>query len=147
MLGLLWLQFYGPAKIESRAPWYTMQATVTLVKGDPEFAEEGSFARNWEISFEIKSPGGLLFRFGVSEPYLCSLSAWRRIANGTGEVNLYQGNGEGSISSNTAEMCFTARPSGAGGDVTAEFTVPRALVADGLAAVLDEAERLGFLKR
>jgi hypothetical protein len=113
-----------------------MEATVTLVKGDPKVSENRSFARNWGLVFRIKAPVGS-FSFNVGEPYLFTLHEWRCLASGGGKVCLYRDNGEGGISSDGKEMRFAVAR---GGDVATTYVVPRVFFGEALSAVLDEAE-------
>jgi hypothetical protein len=116
-----------------------MEVIISLVTG-PSFGERP--AANWQILFEIGGPGWS-FAFAVAEPFLVSLDAWRQLAAGTGGVCLYRGTGGGSIGSDDRDVHFIAQPSLGGGDVTASYTISRALVTEKLDACLDEAVRRG----
>ena len=65
----------------------------------------------------------------ITEPYIYTKERWEKlisaIENDTDDkLDFYQGNGEGSISCHRGFVCFTACPSGAGGDTRVSFKLP-----------------------
>lgn len=103
----------------------------------------------WNLTFEFDLESGCHFSFHVEEPEFIAEQAWRDLANGVGKrVVLYQGNGEGCISLTERDtLVFIAAPSGSGGDVRANFEVPRSVVQGPLLSALDDAIQLGFRSR
>lgn len=94
----------------------------------------------WNIHFTVALGGGKPFlKFSVYEPTLVPLEDWTALAEGKKiGLDLYQGNGEGSISCDGETLWFMAQPSGAGGDVAAEFWLPHAQVGSQLMDALNE---------
>lgn len=98
----------------------------------------------WELIFKV-SVSGVAVYFTVTEPYLCSLTKWRKLAQGVaGRVCLYQGNGEGTIEVDDDHYVFTAMPSGAGGDVALVVKIPVSCLAEKLSAAIDSAQSQGL---
>jgi hypothetical protein len=112
-----------------------MKASVVLV-------DRSQGPAGWGICFGVETPHGS-FSFKISEPWRASLREWRGLLRGDKHLCLDQeGDDVARISSNGAVMRFGS----SSGDVTARYTIPRALVADKLSSVLSEAERLGYLE-
>jgi hypothetical protein len=97
------------------------------------------------IVFEFRSQyPRFAANFSVTEPLAIPLSEWRDLASGKATLlNLYQGNGEGTIHSDGEEATFTSMPSGAGGDVIGVIEAKVALFSAALVAAVNEMERRG----
>jgi hypothetical protein len=68
---------------------------------------------------------GIKAVFTISSPEDISHEEWMEFIHGkTNSLSFYQGNGEGSISVRDGQMTMIAHPSGGGGDVHSEVTVP-----------------------
>jgi hypothetical protein len=99
----------------------------------------------WTLDFNY-STSQFNFTYSVYEPYCLSLEEWNDLANGTPDcqLNLYQGNGEGTISVKGNSIVFVSHPSGAGGDTYSEVIIPLDIVTKPLKEKLIEASKLGL---
>ncbi len=125
--------------------------TVTALRDEGKDGEEGY----WRLAFAFLCEGGLRFTFTAEEPYCFSKKQWLDLALGKGGLNLYAGNGEGSIIPDGEHLRFTANPSGSldfimtklqgsGGDVCAKFGVPLDLITKPLTEAIEDAAAKGL---
>ncbi len=89
---------------------------------------------DWQLEFIGES-----FEFHISEAGVCSFEEWMALAKGNCILDLYQGNGEGSIESTDELFIFRSAPSGSGGDVSLTLRINAASVRSLLADVLADA--------
>lgn len=105
----------------------------------------------WELQFEFRIVDiDLKYTFIVTEPYNLSMQNWEDFMSFDPStpsaptrpiriLNMYQGDGEGSISSNGTLFAFNSSPSGGGGDVITEFAIHKKHVIPSLRRALDDA--------
>lgn len=97
----------------------------------------------WQLEFQF-SDEDYNFDFTVMEPHCHSINDWKALANGTGSLHCYCGNGEGSITNQGDHTMFNAVPSGGGGDVSSCFKVRRSVFAKLLECEIRECIEKGF---
>lgn len=115
----------------------TIQATKTeYIDEDPSTC--------WNLKF-LFSTKEAIFTFISEEPYLVSFESWKRLCVEEGRrVNLYMGNGDGSITHRNGKFEFMSFASGAGGDTVALFKINAELVKDKLLGALENAVNQGL---
>ena len=109
---------------------------------DPE-EEDPEEEDLWALQF-IFTTGDIKCKFTSDEPYTISKQKWLDLADGKDNVYLYCGNGDGCITLEGDNLVFTGAPSGSGGDVHAEISIPRHLVSDKLKLVIENASKAGL---
>lgn len=128
-----------------------LNITITPMRADwqtPEDVEDDGIS--WSMVFSIEDEEtGIRFKFIWEEPYIVSLAEWKRMANGVeGLYSSYMGNGdgdgEGSIKIEDSRMIFVAAPSGSGGDVTSEYSIPFGYLCPQLQKAVEEAQKNNF---
>jgi hypothetical protein len=113
---------------EQPASTFVGQVEVTLGWCD-DIEESEERATSWYVTIKIIGQGWDA-TFVVEEPYLITREKWMAFLDGQAhKLSFYQGNGEGSIKSESGFIVFRAMPSGAGGDVVQKLRVPFQAVA------------------
>jgi len=120
--------------------------TITVEPLTNEYEIYGE-AIDWYMLFKI-TIGAFTYKFTWWEAYMLSLKEWQDMTNGKVKCYVsYQGNGEGHININRdGVMEFLGAPSGSGGDVSSELSVPHALIKPYLQAAVAKAQELGYLR-
>ena len=118
---------YEYQSTEVRAQCVPMCTKVTLIINAPD---------DWQLEFIGES-----FAFHISEPDAFSFEDWIALTKGNHILELYQGNGEGSIESKDDLFIFRSAPSGSGGDVSLTLKINAASVRPLLADALADAFR------
>jgi hypothetical protein len=100
-----------------------MEITSTVKCWDFDYEDHSYY---FEFTFKY---GDLKSVVRIDEPYICKLDEWYKMYNAIkdGEkchLSFYQGNGEGTMSCDGLFVTFTAQPSGAGGDISVDVSIP-----------------------
>lgn len=98
---------------------------------------------HWHIEVTI-TDGELRFKYCISEPYLHTFGEWSLLIEGKWSIGFYLGNGDGDLVCSGEYYIFRAAPSGAGGDVCAEFKFKREPVSLCLRKVINDAVACGW---
>jgi len=99
----------------------------------------------WTLKFEFRY-GPLNCLFFVEEPYLIRLDQWEALiaTNKKTFLQLYEGNGDGSIYKTNGMYTFIGALSGNSGPVSSSFKVPASVVDGPFQAAIDHAREQDY---
>ena len=96
--------------------------TVDIDKDSEDYSNK-FFTKLFTVVFTFNFDEFTNYTFTSTEPYLLSLNDWKSLLSENAYLNLYCGNGEGSIKRTNDCIRFLSNTSGAGGDTNSSFII------------------------